>query len=60
MGSVLFRQTSAIKFAPLKSIKKLFSVPVGGVITKGEEGNSFTRFLDSHFLIMWYIVIMSS
>lgn len=60
MGSLLSRQTSTNKFAPLKSIKNLFPVPVGGVITKGEAGNPFTRPLDSHAFIMWYIVIMSS
>lgn len=48
MGSILFRQTFTYKFAPLKSIKKLFPVPVGGAMIKREDGNSFdprfTRF----------------
>lgn len=58
MGSVPFRQTSMNKFAPLKSITKLFPVPSGGVMIKGEEGNSlilrFARF------IVCYMAITSS
>lgn len=51
MGSIFIRQTSMSEFAPLKSIKKLRPVPVGGVITTGEEWTSFSRFLNSEFLL---------